>query len=638
MEHSKDIKDVVVPVYEVAQIEPLRAYLLAQGIELTRVRFVALEYEVVAACKEKNISCDPLPTYVPIRQNYKELYYHIQDLARKSLLHPALSFYTSRGVALGETHIAIFQYYLDKLFHCFYIAEKILDTHPEIQTILVPRSTEAISPTFGPLVYYHVNAMATAWSALAAHRGLTMHEVGRRQRVLTELTLQQRLRRKMLTIVMRSYNFCAELCIPPKKLKIFVSDYWRHIKPFVEKMDDAEFILMDRSEAKHISFATLWKHRIRLYHPNDFATKEAKEEVRQTLHTFKAGWEAATQHKEFVSLFVYKDVSFWSEARDMFEFLITRYARRMVADTIYFKELYTKLGIDKVVLRASRSGQYHFYIAAKIAQQCNIPSIELQHAAAVIDPGQVFSLLDTSYLAGYGPLMREQYVKNHGYNPDQIRSIGSPRFDHYRSLGLPTETERAEKLAAIGLDATRPVLFASVPYVNSGLSSEFVSSFELIAFFEGLRKVKDALPELQIIFKFRPGNFSPFYQQKVQEMFTEGGVYITNNPNIHALLSLCDIACSNYSTIMYETMICKKALVLYPWKSYNYALEVYEKAGVYARDDAHLVEILTTLSQKGDAYTAAVARGQEFLETGYTFDGKAAERIVSLLHETLKAY
>lgn len=632
-------KKTILILYEVKQIDRALQYLEREHIPLETCRVVALEYEVEYVLRERGIAHTSVLEYVPMYQDFDAEFNEVQRIARETLLHPALSFYESRGVRLGETHIAIFQFYLDKLFHSFFIAEKILAAHPGTTRVIVPRSTVAISPTFGPLVYHHVNSIAVAWHFFAQSKNIEVSEFGLKQRTLKEMTLKQRARRKVLTTVLRTHNFLVETFVPKKPLKIFVSDYWRHIQPFVTRMDDAEFVLMDRSEAAHIGLKKMWKHRMRFYHPDDFATEDAKREVKERMHEFRQGWESAKKDPALQELCAYKGVSFWPEVEDIFSYLIGRYARRMVADTIYFKNLYKELGIQKVLLRASRSGQYHFYIAAKTAAQAGIPSIELQHAAAVIDPRQVFSLLDTSYLAGYGPQMQEEYVKNHGYAPEQIRSVGSPRFDRYLAQGLPDEETRAKELRAIGLDPTRPTVFVSVPYEYSGLCAEFISSYEIADFFSSFARVKKEIPGIQLIFKFRPGSFSPFYQKILREALqSEEGVHITNNPNVFSLMSISDIVCTNYSTIMYETMICKKALVLYPWKPENYALRVYSKPGLYIENSDRLVSELAKLSAKGDYWRAQVQKGTEFLEKGYSFDGRAAERIDALLHEELKVF
>ncbi|MEK7613208.1 MAG: CDP-glycerol glycerophosphotransferase family protein [Patescibacteria group bacterium] len=627
-------KQTLIAIYEAKQIREVLHFLEQKSIAIAECHFVALEYEVEGELLKRAIPYTSVLAYVPTYTNFERSYYEVQKIARESLQHPALRFYAARGIALAEAHQAILQFYLDKLIHAFYVAEKVVSANSPSR-IIVPHSMMVLPSSAGLLALQYVHAPTTAFKHLAEIRGLECMALGSERIVHRKPSMLERVRRGTLGVALNIQNFLVESLVPPKPLKLFVSDYWRHIKPFITKMDDVELVVMDRTEAANIGLAQIWRHRMRFYHPRDFETSAISEEVDLLMREYATGWEAARQTQEFKNLFVFGGMSFWKVVEPVFEIIFKDYARKVATDAVCFEELYKKNTINRVLLRAGRGGQYHYFVAAHMAHSLGIPSIELQHAGAIIDPEQAFSLLDTSYVAAYGSLVRDLYVQNHGYAPERIVPIGSPRFDWYLTTPPPNEKERAARLRALGLDPTRPVVLVSVPWESSGLSSEYISSYEMIQFFRSLQKVQQKVAGLQIIFKFRANNSAEVYRAHIARSFPND-VAISSFDDLFSLIQISDMVTTNYSTVMYESMIGKKPLILFPWKSYNYALRVYQEPGLYVATDEQFIDTVGDLCKKGEYYAHTVEKGEKFLSQHYSFDGKSAERLAALLRSDLK--
>ncbi|MDO8517971.1 MAG: hypothetical protein Q7S26_01620 [bacterium] len=627
---------ILVALYEAKQVRRALEYLESKKIPLEQCHVVALEREVVLALTERGVVHTPVTAYVPANSNFESLYYKTQALAWSMFRHPAMQFYRFRGIALGEVQVPVVQFYLDKLIHAVYTAESVAESAGPFSSVLVPCSTVSVWLTSGPLTLEHINSFTTGFRLYANAKKIPFIELGEQKFAYLKKPFLERVQYIVLSAGLRINNFLVESLVRQKPLKLFVSDYWRHIEPFVSRMEDVELVVMDRREAAKIGLRRIWKYRMRFYHPKDFLTREARAEADRTMESFTAGWNNARADEAYRQLFAYKDISLWPVFEQSLTFLVTDFARRMVTDTISFEILYKTLAINRVLLRAGRGGQYHYAIAAQVATKVGIPSIELQHAGAVIDPRQVFSLLDASYLAAYGTLTREQYVSNHGYTPERIVPIGSPRFDRYLLQEKPSPAQREERLAAFGLTASRPVVLVSVPWETSGLSAQFVSSFEMDIFFRALKRVQQEVPEAQILFKFRANNSIETYRAYLRTLFPDGGMALASKEDFFSLVLLSDMVCSNDSTVVYETMIGKKPLILFPWKEYNFALTTYRQAGLYPASDTELVSIIRSLCQKGGAYQEAVTRGEQFLVKNYCFDGQAAKRLTQLLREQIK--
>jgi CDP-glycerol glycerophosphotransferase (TagB/SpsB family) len=162
-------------------------------------------------------------------------------------------------------------------------------------------------------------------------------------------------------------------------------------------------------------------------------------------------------------------------------------------------------------------------------------------------------------------------------------------------------------------------------------------SYELRDYFRELREILDALPAAQAIIKFRSKKVADRYEDYIIETLPAGR-FVISYSDAFSMILLADIVCSPFSTMIYEGLLGKKPVVLYPVKKTDtYCRSEYEKGALPVSSPDELVKSIGTLIEDEGAYAAAVQKGQHFLENNYSFDGQASERLADILRKNLPA-
>ena len=622
-----ELKNIVL-VYEVAQIPIVLSYLREENILVKSCIIIPLEFEVEQKLKELKIPHVSLRTFVPVTEEFADVVSVARSTARQFHLHPSMAFYAYEGIHLGEVFEPMLDMYIEHLARYGSICKRILEG-VSAQEIFIPHTTQQLAEGSGALVPQWFVSPVQAARMVAQHNKLPIRIIGDAGASQTRNTTTQLC---AVRIGFRVYNLLMRLCIRPKPIKIFASEYWSHVKSFVEKMDDVEMVFMERSEIKNIPWKQLLKHRIRFLHPSEVASAKDKRII-FLIKSFAQSWHTAKT--DISGLFeIVPGVNMWPAVEEALTILIQVYTQYALVDIIGLHYFLQKENPQKLLLRASIGGSaHHFFIATQVAHQLGIPSVELQHAGAVVDPRSVHSRLTASYLAAYGKITQEIAVKNFGYAPERIRVIGSPRFDHYVRERDALVKSRDTTLQELGLRPDRPTVFVAVPF--AGAFPMVFSSYQVADFFNVFREAQKQISGLQIIFKFRPNGLSSFYKKLVQDLFLDGGVVMVDTSNFIPLIVACDVACTGKSTLLYEISLGETPMILYPWQRWDtYTRDVYARAAPVADSPEDLVKLLRLMLIKDEA-EKAVAHQNRFLKENYSFDGHAPERMAALLREKL---
>lgn len=542
-----------------------------------------------------------------------------QDVAREWYRLPALQFFEHEGIRIGEALEPMFESYLAFLFQYARMYTVLKRAYPGAR-VYIPAPVMDDEPTASCLISFERSAYVDAARLVGlAREGEIPHMLPSRQLFP---------RSALKSIAIYAYNALMSL-VPRRPLKIYASEYWSHIAPVLERMADAELVLMEVSELKHIPWRQLLAHRVRVRHPLDVIGGRTKRTAQARAEEYRNHWKTAKSEVAAYLARMQNELD-WNPVFDVYDYLIT-YSSRVIADIDALERIMREEKPGVVLERASIGGrQHHFFLMARVAAQFHIPSVELQHAGAVLDPRSIHSRLETSYLASYGEFEREQYAKN-GYAPERIIPVGSPRFEHYREAADAgvSSREREETLRMIGLEASQPVLMIAVPAELSFLSPFAFFSYDIAAFFEEMQKMRRALPGVQLLFKFRRQRLKEQHRAYLHTLFPEGGIAITDG-NPGPLMHASDIVISGNSAMMYEAMLAKKPLVLYPWKEWDYHLALYGAVAPQARSGAELAGIIEKLLSD-TRYTQDVSKREQAFIDRHAFDGKSAEHMSALL-------
>lgn len=584
---------------------------------------VCLDFWVERELKKKNISYVSLRDIIDAETGIEEWLLLAQKIAREWYRLPAMKFFEYGGIRIGEVPEPIMEEYLSKLFYYVRIYGALKKEYPNLH-LHIPVLVAEDTPTTSCLASFERRAVVDA-ARVAGIKNIV-------QGKFIQSHDHSFLRTAWKSLLVHAYNIFISV-VPHRSLKIYASEYWSHIGSAIEQMDDVELVLMGSGELKKISWRQLIKHRVRIRHPDDAICGVQRNATMQISEEFLEQWKDAK--KEVAAFLTHERGGFdWSPVLEACEYLMT-YASRVVSDIDALHHIMEKEKPDIVLQLASVAGRHHyFFIMSRIAAQFKIPSIELQHGVNSIDPRTVYSRFETDYLATYGT-DTNSWLQRMGRPHNQLIPIGSPRFDRY-SNERPQAIEKGKQLLKqLGLDTKRPILLASVPF--SGENLVFFNSYQLAEFFEAIRAAQNKIPGIQILFKFRHYKYVGAAREYLQELFPSDSA-IAGNEDLFALLCASDAVVCGFSTVIYETMLTRKPLVLYPWQVFDtYNAQMYTHAAPFAHSASEVADILARIFSDAAYHRELLVRQEHFLE-GYLFDGKSSERLATLLKQPLKSF
>jgi len=602
--------------YEPWQSESARRY--AQG----GATIVCLDFLLERELAKERIPYVSLRDIIDSEADEEGWWLLAQEVAREWYRLPAMQFFQHDGIRIAEAlEPIVVEAYLARLLYFVRIYSALKKMYPDAH-FSIPARVIPDTPADDCLISFERRAVIDA--ARVAHLS---HDVFR------TLVAPHRHAPPLVawkSLFVRAYNVFIRL-VPHRTLKIYASEYWSHIGPVIERMSDIELVLMDSGELAHIPWRQLLKHRIRFRHPSDAIGREQLDKEVHAAGRFKEQWSAAKEEVTRYLTSARGDLD-WSPVLEAFEYLIN-YAPQVIADIGAVHRILEEERPDVVLQLASVGGRWHyFFIMAHTAKALGIPSLELQHASAYIDPRVVYSRIETDYLATFGAYTNSWHERI-GHARDQLISVGSTRFDQYESERARERAKGKRLLAEHGLDPTRPVLLAAVPFSTE--NSFHLDSYQLAEFLKAVCAVQSIVPGTQILFKCRNYKFVDITRGYLKAL-GRLDCAVAGSEDIFALLCASTAAVCGRSTIIYQAMLAKVPLALYPWKAYDsYNAEVYAPAAPLARTEEELSHILTRMCTDAAYRDELLSRGQHFLEQ-YSFDGRASERIVETIKRLAK--
>jgi hypothetical protein len=633
------MKELIV-VYELEQVDAVERYVTDTA---SHAKIIALNYVVEQEFIKRSITVLPFTNYCKSWTDSPEIVARVLGLSREWYRLPEMSFLEHKGLRIGEMFEAMISMYLQDTHSYLFLFKRMLDMHPDIGRLTVPLSRIRASSTTGPFALFQINIIAATGKFCAEQRGIAFGTIGTAQNVQTALFPRQPLLR---TILLRIYNFSVGIFTPKRPLRILVSDHWRNIKSFIENMDDTELVFVDRKELRNIPWRQLWKHRIRFIHSLDALTPKIRAIARSRQKEWRDIWPEAKKAISQLSEFTYDGFNWWPLVEPVFTMLVGTYAERVIADIESVQSILEKEDINRVLIRASISGQHHFFILGELPHHIGLPSFEIQHGIGVgiLDPDSSFGHLHADYLVAYGPLVQRALVRN-GYSKERIQPTGSPRFDRYfKERDALTHTDRDEKLTAMGLDPKRPVIFVIMPLESDRFmfGSTDLTSYEYRDYLRSLQLLKGSIPEIQYILKFRSLSQLETYRSFIEELFPNGDVAMDHG-DMFSLALLGDVVISSFSTSVCECIMARKPVVLYPLKETDTYFYEAHKDGVISAPFLtessgipinEVTEVTRKLLTDKTFYTDAVKKGERYLEENFTFTGDAAQKVTDFLRAT----
>jgi len=622
----------IILLYEPEQIDIVLSYLDKESpLRQEDLHIIALNYEVELILKERGISYYSIQNYLEPAEVKDPEDYAIKIL--QDWLNAAeLDFFQYHGIRLLETRGRdVLMHYIRMILFYLNWMNCIFKKYSKINKIYIPQSSQFIPSTAGPVAPFTYRILVDVVMLFGKVKGISVSVLPLNKQQFSKGRMLS-LRRRIVTFLFEQglhiSNFIITISRPPQKLKIFVIDHWRNIKPFIQKMDNVELVMMVRKEIKNMEWE-IWNKRVRFCHPKDFLTADIRKIACNKQMEFRSAWQAHGDNPKFSKTFYYQGISFWPVVKFLLDYLIMKDAERVICEIESIKRLLLHFSINRVLLRAAVKDE--FYLTAKIASQLKIPSLEVQHGLVIPERVSLWTPIKVDYLAVYGKLTREILVNNNN-EPRRIVEVGSPRFDQYL-IKKSSSNNTVRLRESLNINSSRPVVLIVAPGIMSPIEGAFFTSYELRDFFLAVAKLQDKLSDVQIIIKLRPTTLKEeFYRKLISEVFQKK-VIVAQYENTGDLIDLSDVVLSYKSTVILEAMIFNKPVILFTLGKGTSGFQLSEKTGAiriaYTLEElfAHTRSLISDEKARKDL----VKNANAFLKKHYLFDGKSSDRIINLL-------
>ena len=619
-------------VYELEHLPELETR-LARGEVL---EIIGLDYEVELEMKKRGIHFIPLRDLAVSPDGDRGLLEYMRALTFRWYTSPETAFFQHDGILLGEQHEGVTLYYLEALVYYLVVLEQVFAHFPNAARVFIPQTFHYISDTADPVAFFRERLPEDVTKLLAKRKGIacevilmpTYHHAKNMWYKIKTYALQS-----ILRIFVRASNTLVTLFQKPRPIRMFASDPWYRLEPFIKDMDDVELVMTRRKEIREMGWKNIWRTRARFHHRLDFIDTNRRALAKEHAQHIAHAWDALGEHPAFSESFTYRRISYWPIAKEMLDSLVKDHTEDAIDTIENTKELLRRYDINRVLLFASTKGYNN--IIANVAERMNIPSIELQHALSSTEASSPHTRLHTRYLAAYGLFTRRVYERV-GVAPWRIVECGSPRFDHYAYPLLPDAIENMRQ--KFHLDGTRLNVLVNVPQVYLSLEFGNYTSYEVEHVLKDCAELQKKIPTLRFLLRPKPGFWRrSFYVRKELLDLFEGETRYVQDENLHALLALSDMVVSGNSALVLEALMMKKPVIMFLPKKLDHDFQEFEDAGavLVARTKEELIRHAAHLEDKENR-EALVKRADGFLRDNFIDDGKSSERVAAMIREITK--
>lgn len=332
--------------------------------------------------------------------------------------------------------------------------------------------------------------------------------------------------------------------------------------------------------------------------------------------------------QNFRNIFKYKNISVWEMIlRKLQEFFLNDFPR-VSLNIDLLMSLYSKNKIKLVILRHDTKELEKTVIYT--SNLFNIPTLLLQHGVFALENGHHFIIADK--VAVWGRASIERY-KMFGNKLEKFEITGNPKFDVLKKWNPSIPKELFYKKLNLDLDK-KTILFATQQI--SKFSSYWTDDLFIVMAKE-LIKVIRQLPNEQLIIKTDPYE-DPSPYRRLKKYIHCDDVVVVTKMNIYDLLFFCDILITLDSTVALEAMIFDKPVIIFNLTKRQDRVAYAEKGAAIAvyNDEGLAPAIKKALSDKEINSQLKIGRDRFIEEYAYKLDGKAAERISSLIKEYIE--
>lgn len=613
-------------LYELQQLESLDALI---GQQEEPFELVSLDAEIDYALEKRGLPFISGKTLQ--NRSVPDAYLRADEITRTMCESGMPATLQYRGVSLlTPLRLSIHIYFINLLYYIDLIT-RLVEKYSSITHLVVPASTTPVSKTSSFLASHGVFVVVDATREVAESRGITFRMV---QSASVSVRVGNKLQKLLFSLKRNAFGaglavLNAFMLVRPRRaVRILASDYWRNIAPTMQKLPEAELILIDRSEALKAGFANIWRHQMRFVHIEHFLSGRAREEARQYAKTCLEAWQLARASAWSGSDMTFRGVSLAPVCEKLMTRLMERAIPQVTCDISGAQAMYESLTPDAVLLRASVSEQLHFSILPLVAQSMDIPALEVQHGIEYLGPGSATRQHPAHFFAAYGPLVCDEF-RALGYAEERLLSVGSPRFDAY-----VRDVVRAPARQMGGIFT----ILSNTPTMSIG---ERYGTYSIEEYFKGLGAAVRDISSARLLVASRSASFRHALSEEARIRGLEGVAYESvGDAPLPGLFQQSDVFICSYSTVAYEAMLYRLPVVLAAFAptegmmaDFHFSRFVEAGTLLIAHSPEELADILQKLSSDPEARIRMSNAGEAFMKEQFSFDGHGAERIARLVRD-----
>ena len=342
----------------------------------------------------------------------------------------------------------------------------------------------------------------------------------------------------------------------------------------------------------------------------DIPTTIKNVDVSNEMAKMKRYFSQIFREGAFHEIFDYESINFWESVKYDLHYI---FHNRLASLMLNLKECEVVLNnIDPDILLVGDDRTPHIRTCVLLAKNKKIPVMEIQHGMHTHIQPKVTPVSDKICI--WGEYARDVLIKAGG-TVDQIVVTGCPKFDSLidkkKLISLPGSKKQCKR-----------ILFAT----QYGLEDVTIGTIEKII---PLLSVEQ---DVHLIIKPHPAEKPDLYRrfsEKYEKVIVED-----NKANIDDLLIDADVLVTISSTVGINAAILDVPMVLL---NFNKTASAYIPISLEVRDMEDIISaIKDALYNKEVLQRLADARKKFVYEHAYIQDGKASERVVDLIENTVK--
>ncbi len=536
------------------------------------------------------------------------------------------SFFTYRGVSLGQLYFLPLHSYMATLLYYADIVSNVIIKNPSVEKLIVFPSMDR-KPLMGhPLSGFQVDAIIDAAVCIGKENCKEIVIPHVETNFVKASSVSFTIKRTVFGWGIGVINMLVAMARRPHHIRILVSDYWKNIAPYLQKLDSVEVVMIDRIEVFRTGLSNIWKYRMRFLHSDTFSSRVSTEHE-NAKDIFLREWSSFKEDSSAIPSF-FRELPLHSVLYRVLDTVVMDARAKTLKIIDDTHTMLVCLKPKAVLLRSTVSTQLHFVTLAQAARAQGIPSIEVQHGLEYYCPHSFCRKHSAEYIGVYGSII-ENIMKDAGDENSKPVIVGSPRFDVYASLGKEKHTGKPISGSIVSVLCFAPAWWAGGDF----------DTYDIEDYYSAVGDAVRGMPNVQVVIKFRPGpNRDSFARARIASFFTDVSYQIAQFEPLVDLFAKADIVISCYSTASIEALQCGKPLVFLGLSPMQRMLgldhfPIYEKAGAMriAVSKEELTKILRPLIKDSEMRKNLSEGAIAFLEKEYILDGHASDRVAELI-------